>query len=384
MKFLLQFACFSLLIVSLKLSAQQHIDHTFYSDAFQAERTVRVFLPKIYFRDSSSTYISTYVLDAQDDQLWNMATGNIDYLTSRYTVIPMIAIGIVSEDRSDEFNPASTELHKHLREEVIPLIESSYRVQGLRTVIGHSWGGAFIGNTLFSNESDLFDGYLGISPSFGAEQGIIYEQADSLLKANHDFKKYFYFSSGDVGFEKEYEAEVAQMKSLLEKYPNKSLVWNAELFNAMDHFSGLIPAINQGLTKMSRNYFADQFNIEEFAQNKTRGIEEQYHEFYTSRDDIFGYSFKPSVNYLKFVADDFLEAEELNSAAQTYELALSIDPENVKVMFSLADVLNQLGNYNAAKVKIEKALVLLEEQKDELHESYYRDIKKWAIEKLEE
>ena len=108
---------------------KQNIEHKFYSEAFQKERRVRVFLPERYFKDTTQQFIVTYILDAQSDALWEMAKGNIGYMVRNYSVIPMIAIGIVSDNRGDEFDPDETTLNKHLREEVFPLIENTYRVR---------------------------------------------------------------------------------------------------------------------------------------------------------------------------------------------------------------------------------------------------------------
>jgi len=218
---------------------KQNIEHKFLSEAFETERTVRVFLPERYFRDSTSTFIVVYVLDAHDDQVWNMVKGNIDYAVSRYAVIPMIAVGIASENRGSEFNPNSETLHKHFKEEVFPLIESKYRIKKHRTIIGHSWGGAFVGNTIFSDKSEMFDAYLAFSPSFAANNNVIFNQADSLLRLKKDFKKFLYYSSGSVGFEEGFKNNVAKMDSLLNTYNPKNLAYTSQFFDGKDHFSAL-------------------------------------------------------------------------------------------------------------------------------------------------
>ena len=44
----------------------------------------------------------------------------------------------------------------------------------LDIVMGHSWAGAFVANTLFSDDSDLFGAYLAISLLWSAIDGRIF------------------------------------------------------------------------------------------------------------------------------------------------------------------------------------------------------------------
>ena len=181
-----------LFIVPFSTFAQKdtEIEHLINSTVFEKERKVRVFLPERYFRDTTATLAVTYVLDAQSDRFWNAVTGNGGYLVNNYSVMPMIFVGIVSDDRGSEFDPDSFMLQDHIEKEVFPLIEKEYRTDNFRAILGHSWGGAFVGNTLFSNRKDMFNGYIGISPSFGDTDNIIKKNAEGLLKDNTTFGKY--------------------------------------------------------------------------------------------------------------------------------------------------------------------------------------------------
>lgn len=357
--------------------------HTIQSKVFGKEREIMVFLPERYFRDSTSKFITVYVLDAQDEQVWNMVKSNIDYLVSRYSIIPAIVIGIVSESRGKEFRPPSTNLINHFSEEVFSIIENNYRTMPLKVLIGHSLGGAFVGNTLFSEHSDLFNSYIAISPSLDINNKIIFKNADSILNSKKDFKKFFYFSSGNVGFESEFVHNVEQMDSLLTKYQPLNLSWKSNFFKGKDHFSALIPALNDGLLSLSRNYFVDQKIIEDFALNKSYSISKQLSSYYKLQEENFGFSFKPSDNYLKMVADDFNEKELYDLAVQIYQIVLENGANDVKLYFSLADAYDKKGNIDSAKKTFIKSIKLLEEQKEKVSEAYYRDILKWANQKLE-
>ena len=128
---------------------QQDFEHTMNSKVFEKERKVKVFLPKRYLRDSISKFAVTYVLDAQHQMFWDVIRGNSSYMIDNYSVMPMIIVGIVSDNRGSEFNPQNDKLRQHIKDEVFPLIEKEYRVDNFRAIVGHSWGVAFVGNTIF-------------------------------------------------------------------------------------------------------------------------------------------------------------------------------------------------------------------------------------------
>ncbi len=380
------FSVFLVLFLNCMLQAQDrhNIEHLIQSEAFNKERKIRVFLPERYFRDTSTSFLVTYVLDAHSDQLWNMTKGNIGYLVSMYSVIPMIVVGINSDNRGSEFRPPSTELSAHLKNEVFPLIEQNYRVNSFRTIIGHSWGGAFVGNTLFSDARDMFDAYIGISPSFDYADDLILNNADSMLSAPTSFKKFFYASAGNVGM-REIEAgrDVGVMDSIISEHPNVGLSWMAKPYPGYDHWHVVVPSINDGLIAMSRNYFVDQKLMEDFVFNTDVDLRSQIENYYEEKQKNFGYTFRASAPYYKFVGDDFRDTGDFENAIVVYKMALELDPENVRAFVNLADTYHKMNEKELAIVALKRSQELLEKQKESLSEGFYRDISKWVVDKLD-
>ena len=362
-----------------------NFEHTIQSEAFGKERKIRVFLPDRYHRDSTATYMVTYVLDAQSDSFWNMAKSNIGYLANNYCVIPMITVGIVSDNRGSEFSPPATALQDHFRNEVFPLIEKNYRTEPFRAVVGHSWGGNFIGSTIFSENRDLFDAYIGISPSFGDTDSYVVRKADSLLKLKTKFKKYLYLSHGNVGRrEAEFGSYVAQIDSLLKKYPTPSIAWQPRLIERTDHWQIVIPSFNDGLVSMSRNYFADQEVMEQLSKKGADNLPAEITKFYQEKKKTFGYIHEPSSGYLNFVANDFRDLEKYQTAIALYEMAQEKSPDDVKVFVNISDTYDKLGNTAKAKQSFLRTQKLLEAQKENVSDSYYTNVSKWISEKLAE
>ena len=81
------------------------VRHMFQSEAFGEDRQITVYLPERYFDHPEESMMVTYLLDAQGPQYFNMLLGNLDYLISRYIIIPTIIVGIHSKNRYAEFTP---------------------------------------------------------------------------------------------------------------------------------------------------------------------------------------------------------------------------------------------------------------------------------------
>lgn len=375
------------IIVSSVSFTQENVNISLSIDSkvFNKERKVKVYLPPVYKRDSISKFPVVYVLDAQSEVFWGAVKGNGGYMVNNYSVMPMIFVGIVSDSRGPEFNPENSELHKHLREEVFPLIEDAYRTDGFRAILGHSWGGAFVGNTLFSENRDMFDAYIGISPSFGdTDDNVIVKNADTLLQKNTKFGKYLYFSHGDVGRrEVEFEQNVNNIDALIKKYPNNTLSWQPRKINGVGHWQIVGPSICDGLLSMSRNYFVDQKVIQDFAKSSNGDLKSKMNNFYKTRKEVFGYTHEASAGYLNFVANDFRDLDDYETALEIYKIALDKMPNSVRIHVNMSDLYDKMGDKTVAKNYFLKTQKLLEEQKEEVSENYYKDISEWIKEKLE-
>lgn len=387
MKFIKTILCLCILFTSCLAFGQDknqsEIEHTIDSKIFEKKRSVKVFLPNRYHRDSISKYAVTYVLDAQHQIFWDAAKGNIGYMVDNYSVMPMIVVGVVSDQRGPEFNPKSTKLQEHLDKEVFPLIEKEYRTDSFRAIVGHSWGGAFVGNTIFSDKRDMFDAYVGISPSFGDKDNVIVKHADSLLKNKTTFGKYLYFSHGDVGRrEKEFKGYVNSIDSLLTKYPNTTIAWQPRPITGVGHWQIVGPSICDGLISMSRNYFADQKIMEDLAKKPNSDLAAQVALFNKKQKATFGYVHEASAGYLSFVANDFKALQDYETALAIYTMAITKKPNHVQIHANVSDLYDKMGKKEQAKTMFLKTKKLLDEQKSDFSENYYKNTSEWIDEML--
>ena len=383
MKKLLLLGLFFLLGLSAQGWGQTAMETEYIIDskAFDSERRIRIFIPERYFRDSNVVYTVTYMLDCQDDEVWNAVKGTIGYLVSRYRIMPMILVGIDSPDRGMEFRPEREELRTHFREEVIPLVEGVYRVNDFRTVIGHSWGGSFVGSTLFGPHSDLFNAYIGISPSLDAMGGVIHDQADSLLRLGNPLPKFFYVTAGGQGQNEVESLEaIATMDSVIQAHPVKHLVWTQEFFPSLDHWTCVLPSLNNGLIALSQQHFTDLPTIMAMVQQDEAELANRMQSFLGQQELIYGYAHWPTAYYLNRAGEDLREQGYLEGGLSLVRWALDNKPDYLRASINMVDIYRRMGKQAEAKGAAQRALELLEAQKEQVSESYYRAFAEWLEE----
>ncbi|MEM9836742.1 MAG: alpha/beta hydrolase-fold protein [Bacteroidota bacterium] len=377
-----------LLGTSLSLLAQSDqefvIDHTITSAAFGDERKITVYLPPAYYKRPGIKYTVTYVLDGHYSPFIDLVVKAIEYNVNARKITPTIVVGIHAKNRGAEFSmPQSADepqdkrapaLQAHLRDEVFPLIESLYPTAAdYRSIIGHSSGGKFVLLTLFSKASDLFNGYLAISPALRPGQQTILEQTETQLAAGARFPKFLYCSAGTVG-EREFlfGGAVDRLDALLQKYPEHGLIWQQDRFEGLDHWSVVAPSVVGGCMAQTRAFRADVQVVTRLAQAQEKDLTEQLDQFYATNEATYGFSDLPSAGYLNLAVEELIRLEMPEKALQLYEWALERYPDHFTLTKYQGLLQQKLGEKTAARASYQKSLRILESQKADLDDEEYQ------------
>ncbi|MEL6833018.1 MAG: alpha/beta hydrolase-fold protein [Bacteroidota bacterium] len=394
------FLLLGLLISGFYLHAQESRDTTFIidSEAFGGERKVHVHLPERYLRLPTDTFMVVYALDGHYEQYWSMAKSNLAYLVDNSQVLPMIIVGIHHDNRGRELIPAnidtvSTEnnngqahlLQQHLREEVFPLIEATYRVNDKRAVVGHSRGGAFISSTLFSDQRDMFDAYIGISPAMHYMDNQIMKETAKVLASKPNFKKFLYCTYGTVGsYEDSFGEQVAALDSMISFAANESLAWRSAQVNTTTHWTVVIPSWNIALMEMTRQYSVDQYLLQEFANKEGQPLRQQAEAHLAAQEARLGWTVPMTARKLNYYANEFEELCMPDRALECYLWALRLEGNSYQINANTAYFYKQQDRKVEALRYFQTALLLLEQQKDSLEERRYTNSKEWIEEEIAE
>ena len=148
-------------------------------------RTVNIYLPESYKRDSAQEYPVIYLLDGSRDEDFVHVAGLVQFCSfSRVDIIPeSIVAGIGNEDFPT--TGGSANFIKYLETELQPLIAQTYRISSTRTLIGQSLGGLLATEILFK-KPELFDNYIIISPSlWWDDESLLAFEVKKELTAKH-------------------------------------------------------------------------------------------------------------------------------------------------------------------------------------------------------
>ena len=180
-----------------------------YSPTLKEYRKLWIYIPDGYKRDNKSRFPVVYLLDG-DGHFYSVA-GMIQQLSeiNGNTICPeMIIVAILNTDRTRDLTPThvlngiygryetsggAENFTAFIGRELMPYIESHYPVAPFRTLIGHSFGGLFVINTLI-NHTDMFNAYVAIDPSLWWDNQKLMKQGETVLGENRFKNKSLYFA----------------------------------------------------------------------------------------------------------------------------------------------------------------------------------------------
>lgn len=196
--------------------------HALASAALAEERRINVRLPASYQGSPERTYPILYLLDGGVDQDFPHMAGLAQHAEISGTFDEFIVVGITTRNRIRELTTPSQDeryatfyrangrpvefangggadvFRRHIAEEVIPFVESTYRTNGQRTLIGESLAAFFVVDTLL-RRPDLFHDYIAISPSLWWNREELPRKAAELLRARDFAGRRLYVTMASEG-----------------------------------------------------------------------------------------------------------------------------------------------------------------------------------------
>jgi predicted alpha/beta superfamily hydrolase len=186
-------------------------------------RTLNIYLPEGYSKDSAKPYPVIYLLDGSADEDFIHIAGLVQFLTMIQRMPPSILVGIGNTDRRRDFTFAPTpkaepypndwkymptaggsaRFISFIEKEVQPYIQNNYHTSGGKTIIGQSLGGLLAAEILVRKPA-LFTDYIIVSPSFWYnKESLLSESTERIAACESPVK--VYLSRGNEG--KEMEAD---------------------------------------------------------------------------------------------------------------------------------------------------------------------------------
>jgi predicted alpha/beta superfamily hydrolase len=250
-----------LVVAALAVSLPNTEVHHLTSKAREIDYKIYVALPNGY-QDSTRRYGVVYLLDA--DYSFAIARNVVEHLSDRNHLEPLIVVGIAYGgplqyrlNRTRDYTPTHSpdggygpEMQKHsgggpdfrqfVSRDLIPFIERTYRTDGRRALVGHSYGGLFTTWTLLTTGATLFDRFIVVSPSLWYDERMIFS-----VSPKEPLKGKVYLAVGSI--ENSLMAtDLRRMAAALRKN-HKSLAVRDEILDDETHNSVFPSAFSRGL-----------------------------------------------------------------------------------------------------------------------------------------
>lgn len=330
------------------LQAQQYEEHIISSKYLNTERTIRVSLPLDYSPEVK--YPVIYITDGSSDN-YTVALSYINALSpSSYKLIPpSILVGIVHENRNDDFYQRGESLHfkKYLMEEVVPYIDENYSSSGFNTLIGHSNGAEF-NHSILMDVKNPFRGFISLSTYFSKSE---HKEQLSKFITEYQGRKLYYFMGNALQEPKSRYESGHEMHRIMQETPNTQIEWFNQDFEA--NHNSLVPiALSKGLQHVFKDYSSveNYASIQDYSKSYLKDLKENHGvEGSFSIADIDGYMMKILMNKDLESYPYMLEFIEQNNLWQ----GGGLDPANIgNHYFVMEDYKQCISYYKEAVLNI--------------------------------
>jgi predicted alpha/beta superfamily hydrolase len=327
------------------------------SQVLGEERELLVYKPAI---EPGAKYPVVYLLDG--DRHFHHVSGLLEFLAGQGRMPPMILVGIANTDRGRDFSPThqdrvansggADKFLDFIERELIPEVERRLPTAPYRILIGHSFGGLFAIHTL-NTRSELFDGYISISPSTAWDGELPRRGTEALLRARPDIDKALYVSVGDEPGE-QLDTNRAYAKALAAAAP-KALRWRAEEMPNEDHGSLVHRSVYNGLELIFDLWRAPK-------DTATLAALEEHRAQVSARYRVPATIPEPTLNVFGY---KLLGEGRTDEAIAAFRRNVELYPESANVHDSLGEALEKTGDRAGAATEYAAAVAAGERRGDQ-------------------
>ena len=335
-----------------------------HSRVFNAQRRYMVSLPEDYYA-SKRHYPSLFVIDG--DFQFQHTSALVTNLARMGKIPPMIVIGVANQGSKDYLSTttwkikktakdssdygAAKQFSRYLSEELLPLINRDFRTNSQKALAGYSLGGLFTSFEMMQTNTP-FNAFLAMSPSAWFDDYSLPKKLSAYMKNTKKPLPDFFISVAneeEMGVNK----TVKTLKQTLTNSSNpwlKSWHWQFKHYPNESHFSTAMPALYDGLTFLSPNFY-----IAPDAMMKLKDFKQVLVQFKTKQKNWAGFQFE-GVQAYKF-------AQYIFWSKQTDKIEALLKAIKQDFTGSLAQVTIQLAKGFTIKKQPERALSLLNKVK---------------------
>jgi uncharacterized protein len=352
----------ALLFLASPLLAHDPVRLQIESKVLGETRTILVHTPDSY-ATGTQAYPVLYMTDGDRQIAHTVATA--EFLAREGRMPDVITVGISNTDRTRDLTPTRVESVEQngqtvrfptsgggekfltfIATELIPHVEKTYRTRPYRVFAGHSFGGLFALQSLFSRPR-LFNAVLAVSPALIWDDRWVIKRATELVNNQRELNTTLVFTVGDEG--EALDREFRDLEALLKQKAPQGFEVEAIKFADEDHGSVVMPSHYAGL----RRIFAPwRFRVDGDPQTLFARATDHY----AKLSKRTGYTIaipEPTTNLIGY---RLLQSGQIARAAEVFRANVEAYPNSANVYDSLGEAYERLGDLDKARLNYSRAV----------------------------
>lgn len=247
-----------LLLIGTSSMFSQKIKDSILSKKLDKYRDLTISLPESYNADSKKTYPLLVLLDG--DYLFDAFNGAFAYGNYWDDLPEVIIVGISQNKNNERFDDCSVDKETGLPDskgskffefvggELLPFMETKYRVAPFKIIAGHDVTAGFINFFLYKDEP-LFNAYISLSPELALNmENIVADRLGSIKK------NIFYYQSSADGDIKKMKEKIKILDENIKTIKNPNLNYQFDEIKGASHYSLVLHSIPDALYQFFAAY----------------------------------------------------------------------------------------------------------------------------------
>jgi len=256
-----------------------------------------------------------------------------------------------------------------IQKELIPYINSNYPTQPYRMLIGHSFGGLTVMNTLVHNPN-LFDAYVAIDPSmWWNDKKLLNEIKQHKFDGRYDKKKLFIGIANTMGkgmdisnvqkdttIQSRHIRAILELNNFMDKDAQKKLSYKGKYYKNDDH--GSVPLITAyDAFRFIFDFYKFKTNTEEYLDPESNFLEKIVNH-YIKISNVFKTKMNPDEGFIDYLGHHRMEIKQFKQSEEFFKLNIVNYPNSHIAFGSLGDLYAVTGVKEKAIENYRKSISL--------------------------
>ena len=333
--------------------------HTIKSAALNEQRTVVVQLPKSYQANPNKVYPVIYRLDGAGNI--PLISAVMERLQNDNRAPEVIIVAIENTNRLRDFYPTvnkepqgpvgegggAAKFLAFIEQELMPLINKSYRSHNFNVIAGASAAGVFALYTMQANP-ELFQAHIAYSPAVWWNYGAPVKAAKSFINKSKDLNNYVYINIGEeAGLMRERYNELQQA---LQSNSLVNLRFFSDAFNNVSH--------NLTSVAGSFNAYHNLFLPKQMPMSALSDDIESIDVYYKKLSQQWGEQIAPPDRAVRSLGYNLTGSKQFTRAIEVFKYNIKNHPKSVDAFSALSYGYEMQGDTRQALEQMESALAI--------------------------